>query len=337
MKKFLGQVIFCWVCMIAGNEVIAQTTVGMGTGQPNPNAVLELVSEEMNQGFLVPRFTSNQRNASGFTTKLTNKDNGLLVFDTDDGKFYYWHNGGWQQGFGTGSTETSGTVWYTGNGKPRNNEGKNGDFYIHTPSGEVFRKQLGAYESIGNMSPATLDNGKLFVGNASNVPTQVNINGDATLANDGKLTIKGLQGDPVATTSPSSGNVLTWNGAAWEAQPISGGGGGNGASWYEGLALPGLVNPVGAINGDYYYRTDTEIIYKKVLGVWLEQGKFFKPPSIVQDPNTIVTDVRTPTIFVGPDKPADGFGEFGDMFHAVEGGKQTIFIKSRNGKWIEIK
>ena len=142
-----------WVLTAGISKTYAQTTVGMGTEKPNPNAVLELVSERMDQGFLVPRFTTSQRTASGFTSKLSNKDNGLLVFDTEKGKFYYWHNGDWQQGMGGAATEGTSTIWYTGNIAPNNADGKNGDFYIHSPSGDVYRKQNGNFSVIGNILP----------------------------------------------------------------------------------------------------------------------------------------------------------------------------------------
>ena len=99
--------------ILCPNAGVGQTVVGMGTDNPNSNAVLELVSNSQNQGFLVPRFTTQQRNAPGFTGKLSSKDNGLLVFDTNEGKFFYWFNNAWQQS--TGGNASNGTVWYTGN------------------------------------------------------------------------------------------------------------------------------------------------------------------------------------------------------------------------------
>ena len=135
------------LCHTAG---VGQTVVGMGTDNPNSNAVLELVSNSQNQGFLVPRFTTQQRNASGFTGKLSSKDNGLLVFDTDEGKFFYWFNDTWQQNMG--SNVSNGTVWYIGNTIPDNGQGVNGDFYIHQLSGNLYRKQNGIFSLIGNIS-----------------------------------------------------------------------------------------------------------------------------------------------------------------------------------------
>ena len=121
---------FCGITTLFIEETFAQTVIGMGTKDPNPNAVLELVSEGLDQGFLVPRFSTSQRTASGFIGKLSNKDNGLLVFDADEGKFYYWYDGNWQPGTGTGNLGGTSTIWFTGTSTPNNNNGKNGDFLV---------------------------------------------------------------------------------------------------------------------------------------------------------------------------------------------------------------
>src|SRR6478609_7044808 len=76
-------------------EVNGQNSVGIGTPTPNPKAVLELVSPGNNQGLLVPKLTTAQRTASSFTSSLGASENGLLVFDNDDQKFYYWQNTQW--------------------------------------------------------------------------------------------------------------------------------------------------------------------------------------------------------------------------------------------------
>lgn len=65
----------------------AMAQVGIGTTTPNTHAVLELKSPGNNQGFLVPRLTTSQRNS----LTLTSEENGLLVFDSDEQKFYYWN------------------------------------------------------------------------------------------------------------------------------------------------------------------------------------------------------------------------------------------------------
>ena len=69
-------------------STMAQNSVGIGTSAPNAHAVLELVSPGHNQGFLVPGLTSSQR--ATLASSLSSTDNGLLVYDTSEGKFYYW-------------------------------------------------------------------------------------------------------------------------------------------------------------------------------------------------------------------------------------------------------
>ncbi len=127
----------------------AQTVIGMGTENPNPNAVLELVSENSEQGFLVPRFTTQQRNGSNFTSRLSDKDNGLLVFDTIEGAFFYWFNGSWQKGLGESQQQV--VAWHEGNTAPSSTIGKNGDFYIHKATGDLYRKSNGSYILFGSI------------------------------------------------------------------------------------------------------------------------------------------------------------------------------------------
>lgn len=77
------------VILFWGGTLWAQ--VGIGTTTPNANAVLELKSPGNNQGFLVPRLSTSQRAA----INLSQSDNGLMVFDSDEGKFYYWQTSQW--------------------------------------------------------------------------------------------------------------------------------------------------------------------------------------------------------------------------------------------------
>ena len=69
--------------------------VGIGVESPNPNAVLELVSPDNNQGLLVPKMSTAERTATAFTDNLSSSENGLLVYDTDENAFYFWINSQW--------------------------------------------------------------------------------------------------------------------------------------------------------------------------------------------------------------------------------------------------
>ncbi len=70
---------------------LAFAQVGIGTITPNTHAVLELKSPDNNQGFLVPRLTTAQRTA----LSLSAQENGMLVYDSDENRFYYWLSSQW--------------------------------------------------------------------------------------------------------------------------------------------------------------------------------------------------------------------------------------------------
>lgn len=83
------------IVFFAAGFYSAFAQVGIGTDVPNAKAVLELKSPNNNQGFLVPRLTTAQRTDAAFTSSLTTAETGLLVFDTDTKKFYYWSGTAW--------------------------------------------------------------------------------------------------------------------------------------------------------------------------------------------------------------------------------------------------
>ena len=62
--------------------------VGINTSSPDPSSVLDIVSTT--SGMLAPRRTTVQRNA------IASPANGLLVYDTDLGLFYFYDNSSWK-------------------------------------------------------------------------------------------------------------------------------------------------------------------------------------------------------------------------------------------------
>src|SRR5688572_13495490 len=90
MKSFLYPLVGFLILSTVVFNAVGQ--VGIGTTTPNAKAVLELKSPGNNQGFLVPRLTTAERTGM---TGLSASEKGLLVFDTDTNKFYYWSASAW--------------------------------------------------------------------------------------------------------------------------------------------------------------------------------------------------------------------------------------------------
>ncbi|HEY0769259.1 MAG TPA: hypothetical protein VGD31_02925, partial [Sphingobacteriaceae bacterium] len=71
-------------------------TLGVGVATPNSNAALHVESPTGNQGFILPRLTTAQRTATGFTSVLGAGDNGLMVYDTNLKTIYIWDGAMWK-------------------------------------------------------------------------------------------------------------------------------------------------------------------------------------------------------------------------------------------------
>jgi hypothetical protein len=87
--------------------------VGINNASPDGSAVLDVSSTQ--SGILIPRMTTAQKNGIG--TPAT----GLLVFDTDENKFYYYDGAAWVSmvattGGGGGGTGGDPTLIYTVDG-----------------------------------------------------------------------------------------------------------------------------------------------------------------------------------------------------------------------------
>lgn len=85
----MSRITLSFLFLLVGYVAFGQ--VGIGTNNPNPKSVLELTSPTNNQGFLVPRLTTDQRTSIAPTAN----DKGLLVFDTNTNKFHFWSGTAW--------------------------------------------------------------------------------------------------------------------------------------------------------------------------------------------------------------------------------------------------
>ena len=88
MKAIHSHIYFILALFCLAAQSKAQNNVGIGTSSPNAKALLELYST--NKGLLVPRL---DRNA---IVTPTASDEGLLVYDINDHRFFYWTANVWE-------------------------------------------------------------------------------------------------------------------------------------------------------------------------------------------------------------------------------------------------
>lgn len=79
--------------LLTQSFLFAQNNVGIGTENPNPNAILDLSPQNNDKGFLAPRLNQAQRVT--LASALGAADKGLLVFDPIDNLFYFWNGATW--------------------------------------------------------------------------------------------------------------------------------------------------------------------------------------------------------------------------------------------------
>ncbi len=107
MKQLYSALI---LVLITSYVAMGQSSVGINTPTPNTKSVLDLVSPTGNQGFLVPRLSTTQRQS--MILGLT--DRGMMVYDINLSQFWYWNGTGWKAGLGvldetTASGDLNGT------------------------------------------------------------------------------------------------------------------------------------------------------------------------------------------------------------------------------------
>ncbi len=205
----------------------AQNNVGIGTTQPNPHAVLQLVSPNSNQGFLIPSLTTAQRNGM---TELTASDNGLMVFDLEEKTFYYWNDDRWVSMIGNSKAGGDLVGSYP---EPQLREGavtteklaqgainsdkiqdasigvndisptRNNSFLITTQGGSVF------WETLDILERSDLPIGNIYVGTQSGEASFLPVQGDGfiLIGNGTSLTSVRTRGDVTFKGSDGYGDV----------------------------------------------------------------------------------------------------------------------------------
>lgn len=131
-----------------------------------------------------------------------------------------------------GPAGADGSDWFSGSSVPASSVGKNGDFYLHTSTYDIYKKNSGAWEKIGNIKGAAGAKGDT----GAQGPT-------GPAGKDGQDGVPGAKGDP--------GNDGT-----------------DGATWLFGASAPSSQGK----NGDFYLNTSNYDVYQKNSNTWNKKG-----------------------------------------------------------------
>lgn len=94
MKKIISFLLLLFCSLFSFSQ-----NIGIGTLNPHPSAALDIT--DSSRGILIPRMTMAQRNA------VHNPAEGLMVYQTDSSKGYWYFDGSeWKNVANTSSTST---------------------------------------------------------------------------------------------------------------------------------------------------------------------------------------------------------------------------------------
>jgi microcystin-dependent protein len=181
--------VFCLVYLMAtAHTGFAQ--VGFNTPTPHPSSVVDISST--NKGLLLPRMSSAQRAAMAIASP--NPAQGLLVYDTDVNRFFYW--------------DGAVTAWRPVNFADVKEYSGNEVVHIKT------QMTVGSgYTNIAPPSNGMLVQGNMGVGtNAPVAGNKVHVHGNARI--DSTLEVRNVNiTNPVGAGTVPQGGIIMWSGS----------------------------------------------------------------------------------------------------------------------------
>lgn len=212
---------------------------------------------------------------------------------------------------GTNGTDgTDGTIWRTSHGAPSNGLGQNGDLYLDLDNGDVYLKQTGTYSIACNIfgtdgtngtdgtdgtngtdgddgAPGSNGTDGATIRNGAGAPSNgLGANGDYYIDNTGKnlyFKAAGVYTLQFSIVGPAGTNGTNGTNGS------NGTNGTDGTIWRSGSGAPS--NGTG-VDGDFYYRTDTNDIYKRASGTYTVQVNVNDrtPIEYTADQTALITD-----------------------------------------------
>ncbi len=189
----MKRVLFLFSLLVGSTLMAQEGSVGIGTQTPNEKAVLHLVAPNNDQGLLVPKLTTTQRN--NFSSQLTSAENGMMVFDSDLNQFFFWMTDHWEAvgsslQAGNGIEIVNGVITNTGDTDP--SDDFSGDW------GDLSNVPVGFADGTDNVDDADAD--------PINELQDLNLSGDI-------LTITGL-------TTPTQIDLSAYTGTNTDEQDL---------------------------------------------------------------------------------------------------------------------
>jgi len=200
-----GSSMLCAVLLSVGSVAFGQQNVGVGTMTPHPSAVLDVSATD--KGMLVPTMNTLQRLA------ITGAADGLLVYDTDLGCFYYFSVAlsDWESlcgGVGTpGPTGPAGVAGAPGAAGPAGPSGSNGLPGVTGPTGA---------QGVTGATGATGPSGVPGIAGATGPTGSTGATGVTGVTGPGlSITTADFQPDGVLDLTDSGNNTVSTAQKAW--------------------------------------------------------------------------------------------------------------------------